>query len=653
MQGARFFLSGLSFCLLALAPAAPAFAESGEDIDKLLKMDIKQLAVISVASKKEESPYDAPSIVSVVTKDEISRYGARNLIDILDRIPSFQYTSGLFFQDNSFSARGQSTQHYANRMLFLINGRPFRDSFSGAFSTPLYTEFPVSTIERLEIIRGPGSVLYGSGAFSAVVNIVTRKAEGAGDMSAAATYGTHDYRDTELTAARSGPGWNATGAVRATDQHGWNTEITSELGTTGSFGKDENGHSFFGSAQFGNLSINAFQAKEVNDGLFRSFPTDRRDAGRVFFDVGYAYDVGERWQVAGNMTHNRLEFDTDDHLAGFRQYNSSADTLLELSARGKLNDRWNVLFGATHEFQEGTGFNTQLYNTQWRSMYGQVEYTPSRRLKLVAGLQMNGAGSIQEDFSPRGGAIYHFNDSWGSKLLYGQAFRSGYALETYLNIPGVIRSNAALKPEKVATTEAQLFYHDAGREGALTAYHSRSTNTIQRGPAVPGPGLTYLNGGKVEFHGVECEGKTRLGQDWEAQGSLLWQENEDGAGLDNVTYSPNWMAKAGISYRPPQAGYSVGLFDSYFSDPTPIRAFNPAVLEANPQPGSYHLVTLNAEFDLDKLIPGHLVPVATFTVFADNLLNENIYYPEYNRRNVNSLPVSLGRSIYGTLRIGF
>lgn len=635
--------------------ATPAYAEEvADDLDAMLELDLSDLTVVSVASKKEESTYDAPSVVSVVTKEDIRRYGSRNLIDVLNRMPSFQFTNGQFFQNISFQVRGQSNQHYSNRMLFLINGRPFRDSFSGGFSMPFFKGFPVSTIERIEVIRGPGSVLYGSNAFAAVINVVTRKTkDGESENSVAATYGTEFSRAAEGTMYRSGPEWNVMAAVRASAQEGPDTRITSELATTGKFGQEGHDNSFTTSAKFGNLSLNAFHGREEHDGLFRTFTTDERDTTRTFFDVGYTHEINDDWQVTGNVTHNRMDTTISNVLSGIPEISKTDDTIAELNVRGDVAENWSVMFGGTHEYQHGLLHNTPEFSTRWYSAYGQAEYTPLENLKLVAGVQMNKPGAIQEDFSPRGGAIYHLNKNWGGKLLYGQAFRSGYAAETALIIPGILRGNPNLKPEKTATTEAQIFYHDDKTDATLTAYHSRVTNVIGRGPAVPGPGLTALNTGKVEFRGVEFEGKHRIGGGWETQGSIMWQENEDGTGVTDVTLSPNLMAKLGVSYSSPK-GYTFGLFDSYFGDPTQVNKFNAAAAQVNKAADNYHLVSFNAEFDVDKLIAmGNTVPDMTFIVFADNLLGKDIYYPEYNRRNTNSFPVFLGRSVYGTLRVGF
>lgn len=132
-----------------------------------------------------------------VTKRDIQRYGALNLPDILNRIPSLQYYSSHLFPNGPFSIRDQSNQHYPNRILFLLNGRPLRSSWSAGLRSPLLLEFPISAIEKMEVIRGPGSVLYGSSAFSGVINIVTQKPNIDGGSEVSTSLGSFGRRDFE------------------------------------------------------------------------------------------------------------------------------------------------------------------------------------------------------------------------------------------------------------------------------------------------------------------------------------------------------------------------------------------------------------------------------------------------------------------------
>jgi outer membrane receptor protein involved in Fe transport len=173
----------LAACLLA----APAFADSSanpsakpEQQGDLFSMDLESLLTLKVttASKFSEKLSDAPGVMEVVTKDELRRFGGMTLAEILDRVPGLSVSTASFTDRSIIAARGDQTKINSGHILFLINGRPSREILEGGISSDLLESFPVSILEKIEVILGPGSVLYGSNAFSAVVNLITQKAEG-------------------------------------------------------------------------------------------------------------------------------------------------------------------------------------------------------------------------------------------------------------------------------------------------------------------------------------------------------------------------------------------------------------------------------------------------------------------------------------------
>lgn len=153
-----------------------------QDTEELVTMSVEDLfnMEILVATKSAEKLSDAPGIISVLSKDELERFRGTTLYDILLRVPGLS-GSTVYMTDRSMVApRGDQVQPSSAHVLLLINGRPVRESLEGGIKSEILETFPTNIIERIEVIKGPGSVLYGSNAFSAVINVITETAEKTG-----------------------------------------------------------------------------------------------------------------------------------------------------------------------------------------------------------------------------------------------------------------------------------------------------------------------------------------------------------------------------------------------------------------------------------------------------------------------------------------
>jgi outer membrane receptor for ferrienterochelin and colicin len=93
-------------------------------------------------------------------------------------VPGLNISSGFFADRSMVSLDGEQTRGTGGHVLFLINGRPVREVLEGGVSSDSLESFPVGALERIEVIQRPGSVLYGSDAFSGVINLITQKAIG-------------------------------------------------------------------------------------------------------------------------------------------------------------------------------------------------------------------------------------------------------------------------------------------------------------------------------------------------------------------------------------------------------------------------------------------------------------------------------------------
>ncbi len=169
-----------------------AYAQSAS-IDDLMNLSLKELTQIEVTSvsKTSEKANEAAAAITVVTHEDIRRSGANNLPEVLRIVPGVQVAQ----QDANkwiVTSRGfSSSSQFSNKMLVLIDGRSI---YSPIFSGVLWEEqmTPLEDVERIEVIRGPGSALWGANAVNGIINIITKSASDTQDTLISSGFGTFE-----------------------------------------------------------------------------------------------------------------------------------------------------------------------------------------------------------------------------------------------------------------------------------------------------------------------------------------------------------------------------------------------------------------------------------------------------------------------------
>jgi len=169
---------------LILGNLLDAQQASGTSLDQLKALDPEQLLQVEVAtvygaSKHEESVADAPSDVTIVTSDDIKNSGDRTLAEILNGVSGF-YTSSDGVYDYVGTRGFNRPGDYGGRILVTIDGHRMNDDIFGTAAIGTDFLLDVDLIDRVEVIRGPGSSLYGNNAVFAVINIITRSGQSYG-----------------------------------------------------------------------------------------------------------------------------------------------------------------------------------------------------------------------------------------------------------------------------------------------------------------------------------------------------------------------------------------------------------------------------------------------------------------------------------------
>jgi outer membrane receptor for ferrienterochelin and colicins len=637
-------ISTLLHTLSALAEETPTSSAS-----ELLNLSLGELTAISIASKRPEPIVLAPGVVSVVSADEIRRQGYTSLRDILDRQAHLVVVGSNLFPSNKSTIRGVNESHSDSTVLLLVNGRPLREVSVSSINQDIYNYFPVHAIKSLEIVRGPGSVLYGTNAFSGVINIVTYTGEEKRKSEVALRSGSFGSKMVEANIGIGVDEVNLFASLHAVDIDGDKfTEVVDQFGNIGTYPMGRSGTQAVINANYHDIAFNALYSNSATDNVraLFAFPSTEIEMERYFADLGYSTNLNEEWSLISNITYNQQIVTLENLPEPSPATTGESDMLLlEAMLQGSLFDSCEFLAGLSGEKISGTG--TFIYESYAKNIYSQLACQPVRKLRYIVGGQYNVPDSASGHFSPRLGAIALFNEYWNVKLLYSSAFRDPSPLERFVDIPS-IQGDPNLSPEIIDTWDLQVNYKGGRSSLALTLFHSKQQDIISR---EAGPPVRTINEGEIIYQGIELEFRSNLTEKIELNGNASYQTNESDTGEKDMTYAPRAMLKAGINYIPHDR-VSFNLYSSYISEST-LQNDPMTSSYVNPEASSYILVSGNFRANLSVLTGLSKLSDYSVSVYVHNLLDEEIYFPSINRTEVNSLPHQPGRGIFFGLHGSF
>jgi outer membrane receptor for ferrienterochelin and colicins len=643
--------AGLLACPAAQALASDQAPGAGASPDQKLKgWSLEQLLNIDITtvSKSAQKEFEAPGVVSVLTQDEIQRFGGTTLADLLIRIPGL-VGSGVYMTDRSIvSPRGDQIRSASSNVLLLINGRPVREVLEGGIKSEFLESFPIDVIERIEVVKGPGSVLYGSNAMDAVINIITKTPERSG-VSVAGTVGGDGAFSSAATATVKSGDLGVIAGVAYHKKSDWETtyltkpDLFAPASVTNRITIPNEGPGAYLGANYKGFRLSAAYAEWDNS----FFLTDFNSVGganwtKRFGDVGYGHQVTPKWKTDFDLTYSRSTFEVDAFPSVTRD---SREIVAEWTNSVELPHGSQLVFGGLYnqmsgaEVFHGAPVPVNISDAQRWSMagYAQVDYRLVDRLKLIGGFQVNKIESRDVNVVPRLGVIWQLPKGFYAKALYAEAFRAPSINELSLNHPA-LQGNANLKPEQLANFDLSIGYQ-AGR-GQVTAsyFHNKQTDIIvQDRTTVPGH---YANLGEAKIDGFELEGKLYASKQLYLSGSILYHNTRDPQGYAGVTPIAAFSAKTGVSYQW-DGGHVLSLFNAYQGDID--RSLTGS---RNPQPGPYNLLYLHGRFDLSRALKLKGSQRVSLLLQADNLLNKEVWLPLWGMLPGESMPSNQGRAAY-------
>ncbi|MCP4698915.1 MAG: TonB-dependent receptor [Gammaproteobacteria bacterium] len=198
---------------VAQTPAEERMQSKQQRINSLKKLSLRELAEItlddvfdifdalvtvkrvSVAAGTEQSARLAPAITSVITAQDIEAVGAASLNEVLETVPGIHASKSYLAYEPLYIIRGMSSGLYNPNALVLINGSPIKTLLTGSAAGLIWGTIPVNAIARIEVIRGPGSAIYGADAHAGVINIITKTKDDINGTEAGVRAGSFDTQN--------------------------------------------------------------------------------------------------------------------------------------------------------------------------------------------------------------------------------------------------------------------------------------------------------------------------------------------------------------------------------------------------------------------------------------------------------------------------
>jgi outer membrane cobalamin receptor len=534
---------------LIWSPIALAAAEH-DSLESELAYLAAERQVVVTASKIEEHVDKTVATTTVITQDDIAHIGARNLLDVLRLVPGIGITQtqiGL----REIEVRGVKTLA-SEKVQVMLNGHPLDHNLQNAGSTWVYDDLPVDTIKRVEVVRGPGSALYGANAFLAVVNIITQDAKDLDGVQTSASWGSFDTQQYRASWGKQFSN-SAEAALHFnfTDTNGINSAIPADSLSVQGLSSSAPGRSQLTEGRYDlewQLGYQDFKldGRYINKkmGTFFGAATVLSDDRTQQNYDDYFLRLSRTWKLQDNFTidtqifHDYFSMDNLWQLAPtqFSRFGlQDTRTGGEIQANYHVNDTQTLITGFSYAKEQQGNLIDEVGTDQThlipkpftaeeriRARWGvfiEDVWDPLKNLRLTLGARYDRYSDFGGTFNPRMGFNWEFIKNYSLKFSYGTAYRApAFGELGAVNNP-VLLGNPMLKPEEVKTFETGIIAHPVvGLTAQVIYYHSAINQIIS---LVPGQTTIsqYDNKGSVVAEGVELEARYDFGGN--LQGSYI------------------------------------------------------------------------------------------------------------------------------------
>jgi iron complex outermembrane receptor protein len=521
------------------------------------------------ASRYEQKVTEAPASVTIVTADEIKKYGYKTLADILRSVRSFYITYDRNY--NYVGVRGFGRPgDYNTRILLLVDGHRINDNIYDTAAVGTEFIIDVDLIDRVEVIRGPGSSLYGNNAFFAVVNVITKSGrdlktlEVSGDAGSFNTYkGRLSYGNrfqNGVEALVSGTAYYSSGPgslyFNEFDDPSTNNGTTQHT----DYDRSLNGFAKF---SFHDFSLEGAYITRTKGIPTASFGTDFNNRGNEttdahgYLDLKYETALGPQWDLTARLYYDSLKYQGYYLYSGVVNKDTSNGNWwgAEAKVMTRVLDKNKIIVGVEYQGnfkQDQKNYDMDPFfsylddarnSTLW-AVYAQDEFSILKNLTLTAGVRYDHYSTFGGTTNPRLALVYSPSEKTIFKALYGTAFRAPNVYEIYYETSGVNKANPDLKPETIKTYEL-VYEQYIGNylRGSISGFYYTIQDLITQTVDPVDNVLVFTNTDKVEAKGIEFELDGKLPGGFEGRISYSIQNAKNKATGETLTNSPAQLAK--------------------------------------------------------------------------------------------------------------
>ena len=568
MKKERFVLAFFTGCLIS---AVSLQAQTSKDSTKVARSYAINEVVVT-GTRSETDVRHLPLTVSVVGRPQLEASQQTSVLPVLNsQVPGFFSTSrGVMGYGVATGASGQMSLRGiggpaqaalpTTGLLVLIDGHP---QYMGLMGHPIADAYQTMMAERVEVLRGPASVLYGSNAMGGVINIVTRKMQedgirtniniGAGAYGSVQTEATNRIRKGRFSST-------VTASYNRTDGH------RADMAFEQYGGYAKLGYDFTDNWKvWGDVNVTRFNATNPGSVMKPYIDNDQRiTRGMTSFALenhyektsgalSFFYNWGDHWindgyQPGGEPLQYR--FNSNDQMLGVSWYQS-----IQLFQGNRLTvgadyfhfggEAWNQFFDGHRETSADKSLN---------EVAGYVDFRQdiAAWLTLDAGARVDYHSQTGTEFIPQVGLAFHLPENAEIKAMASKGFRNPTIREMYMFPP----QNPDLKPEKLWNYELSFSQRlmDNRLSYGLNVFYINGENLIIRLPNPNGSGMLNQNSGEIENWGAEANVGYQFNPVWSVMANYSWLHMEN-----PVLASPEHKLYGGVNFRKGRWSASTGI----------------------------------------------------------------------------------------------